>query len=269
MISLERVSKALRGGRDAKSVLSCVDLDIPTDRRIAVLGASSAHKRMLIDLLAGIDLPTGGRIVRRANVSFPVGDLPGFSRDLSIRINVAHVARLYGADVRQTISLVEACTKLDEHFDRAFSKMPRNKRRQLAYAVVFSLPFDTYLLTDDSLAREWCDGAFGDKSEDSSSEIHDLFGARLRSAGMIIPTDDLDFAQRHCELGLLLNRGTLALTQDFDQLPDSRTTPLLESRKRRDERRAKSRSRREERGSDAAARRRLRRRRKLRAAKSE
>jgi capsular polysaccharide transport system ATP-binding protein len=211
MITLEKVTKRVQR---AKPILLSVDFQIPTDRRIAVLGPAGPEKRGFMNLLAGTDMPESGRVVRHKSVSFPVGDLPGFIRELSVRINVAHVARLYGADVRWTVNTVEKVTKIGARFDRPYEQAAAS-RRELAYAVAFSLPFDVYVLADDKLAREWSRQQSSKDGKGKGNDIVALFGARMESAGMIIATDDVEFARKHCDLGLFLHGGELALTEDM------------------------------------------------------
>lgn len=233
MITLENVTKR---AQRTKPILLSVDFQIPTDRRIAVLGPAGSEKRIFTNLLAGTDMPESGRVVRRANVSFPVGDLPGFSRELSVRINVAHVARLYGADVRWTVKTVEKIAKLGTRFDRPYDQVPAPSRKELAYAVAFSLPFDVYVLSDDKLVREWSRQQSGKEGKGIGHDILALFGARMESAGMIIATDDVEFARKHCDLGLFLHGGELALTEDmsnpFDEVKQERRKVRALARRR-------------------------------------
>jgi ABC-type polar amino acid transport system ATPase subunit len=37
----------------------------------------------------------------------------------------------------------------------------------------------------------------------------------MESAGMIIATEDVEFARKHCDLGLFLHDGELALSEDM------------------------------------------------------
>jgi capsular polysaccharide transport system ATP-binding protein len=189
-------------------------VQIPSDRRIALLGPSDKDNQILIDILAGGLMPTAGRVIRKAAVSFPVGRLPGLSSDLTVRVNVAHVARLYGADVRQLLNFVERVLGIGQAFDKPYSEMPSSMRRPLAQVVALGLPFDTYLLADDSLSRG--KASRRGRKNDSSSRQKDIFEARWQTAGMIVPTQDLEFARGHCELGLLLREGRLKLIEDLE-----------------------------------------------------
>jgi len=203
MIVLEDVTKTTWINGRKKNVLSAVNIEIPSDRRIALLGPQQ-HKRMLIHLLGGVERPTTGRIARFADVSFPIGFLPGPSGALSTRANVAHVARLYAADVQRTLKLVEMILDIGPSFDRPYSELNAVNRRHLADIVPLCLPFHTYLLADDKLVQRWQAKKSG-KRETIDTRIDALFSARFRNAGMIIPTADVDFARQRCDMSLVMH----------------------------------------------------------------
>src|SRR4051794_21255813 len=99
MIILDGVTKTAGDGRDKRTILKTTQASLPSNRRIALLGPRPEDKRIFINVLAGIALPDTGRVIRNARVSFPVGHAGGFTPQFSVRLNVAHVARLYGAEV--------------------------------------------------------------------------------------------------------------------------------------------------------------------------
>jgi len=233
MIILDQLSKVVRSDNKTRNVLSSQTIEIPSNRRIALLGSSEDDKRILIELLAGLIMPDAGRIVRKAQLSFPVGQLPGFSKELSIRVNVAHVARLYGANVGQTVKMVERIFTVGKALDRPYGDLPRKMRRPLSQIVAFSLPFDAYLLTDDKLRPEPGKSKSERGEDDFSASCSALFQARMQTSGMIIPTDDSGFAREHCEIGLVLDNGRLKLVDDFSEV--SEVPRLKRQRHRRDD----------------------------------
>lgn len=188
-----------------RAVLSSVNLVIPSDRRIALLGPSILDNRLFLNLLGGIILPRAGRIVRKAKVSFPVGHLGGFAAKLPVRSNVAHLARVYGADVATMVEFVERVAGLGPSFNKPFMLLSSSMKRHLGRIVGYAIPFDLYVLTEEIVRGK-------NKDRDIS---YDLFQARSRTAGMIIPTDSAQFAREHCEMALVLYGGQLIL---FDQV---------------------------------------------------
>lgn len=211
MIIFEQVTKSVGPLFKRRHVLSSVSIKIPTDRRIALVCVKGEDKKTFIELLASIEKPSSGTIIRHAEVSFPVGQLPGFSGNLSVRLNVAHTARLYGADIAATVNLVEEMMASRAAFDRPYKDFPRNFRRLLAQVVAFALPFDLYLLTDDSLRPPT------DRARRSPNAAQMLFAARGKKSGMIIPTKKFEYAREVCDLALVLQDGTLELYEDVNE----------------------------------------------------
>lgn len=215
MIIFDRLTKTV----GSKKVLSSVSIQIPTDRRIALVGGEEADKQIVLEILAGTAMPTVGRINRAAHVSFPVGRLPGFSSDLTVRLNVAHVARLYGANIRQTVRIVEKALRIGPVFDKPYAEVPKNMRRPLAQIVAFTLPFDAYILLDDKFRPPPKERPEGEQI-DHPTVCFEMFRRRLRTSGMIIPTQNVNFAQEYCELGLVLRDGRLELFEDIGEAFD-------------------------------------------------
>jgi capsular polysaccharide transport system ATP-binding protein len=205
MIILDQVTAVI----GSKNILSSVSIQIPSDRRIAVLGGVSRERQLVIELLAGSTMPSAGRVIRKAEVSFPVGYLPGFSRDLTVRLNVAHVARLYGADVRRTINIVERTLDAGPAFDKPYQQLGNDLKKPLAQIVAFALPFDLYTLLDDKLRAAAKERPGNSHRQDRSAACFALFQERCRTSGMIIPTEDENFAQEHCDMALVLKEGRL------------------------------------------------------------
>ena len=213
MIILDQVTKSVGPFFDRRHILSSVTIQIPTDQRIALISQVEGDKKAFVELLAGLAKPTSGTITRLAEVSFPVGQLPGFARDHTVRLNVAHAARLYGAEVAHTIDVVEQVLSMGKSFDRPYAKVPPKMRRPLAEAVAFALPFDLYLLTDDALGRS--DKAGQVPRRRSPAQF--LFEARAKTSGMIIPTRDEKYARENCGMALVLQNGALELFKDVDE----------------------------------------------------
>jgi capsular polysaccharide transport system ATP-binding protein len=213
MIILDQLTTSIGPFFKRRQVLSSVTIQIPTDRRIALVSQPEEDKKRLIELLAGVAKPTSGTITRLAEVSFPVGQLPGFTRDHTIRLNVAHVARLYGSDVGATVDVVEQVMDMGRAFDKPYEDMPRRMRSTLAQAVAFALPFDLYLLTDDRLVP----GGTAGRRRGSAASTQILFEARAKTAGMIIPTRNAEYARDLCNMAMVLQNGALELFKDVDE----------------------------------------------------
>jgi capsular polysaccharide transport system ATP-binding protein len=212
MIILDQLTKTSGPFFKRRHILSLVTIEIPSHQKIALVGQTDQDIRAFIELLAGLAKPTSGTITRLAEVSFPVGQLPGFAKEHTIRLNVAHAARLYGADVAATVDVVEQVMDMGSAFDKPYEHMPRGMRIPLAQAVAFALPFDLYLLTDDRVGA-----SAGRKQPRNTRSANWLFEARAKNSGMIIPTRNVEFARDFCDMALVLQNGTLELFKDVDE----------------------------------------------------
>src|SRR5271163_646703 len=117
MITLDGVSKSyptVHGGR--RVVLDNVSAAFPAGSNVGILGGNGAGKSTLIRLLAGSEMPDRGRVRRGSRVSFPLGYGGTFHGSLSGRENVAFIARVCGANLRETIDYVIEFSELGIYF---------------------------------------------------------------------------------------------------------------------------------------------------------
>src|SRR5579862_6913731 len=63
MIELHEVSKTVTSGAEPLTILHPLTLTIPRGTFVAVVGPSGSGKSTLLGLVAGLDAPTGGRVV--------------------------------------------------------------------------------------------------------------------------------------------------------------------------------------------------------------
>jgi capsular polysaccharide transport system ATP-binding protein len=208
MIIFEGVTTAAGAGQNKRNLLKAVQAVLPSDRRIAIFAQSEQDKKLFIDLLAGLVLPSAGRIVRKAQVSFPPGYLGGFTRGLTVRVNVAHVARIYGAHVDTVVDFVSQISEIGKDFHKLYGDLTPLKKRYLSDILAFSIPFDAYLLGDDVVRP----GTLR-----YNKEARALFEARCKTSGMFIACQHVAFAREFCDMGLVLNKGNLRLFRNLER----------------------------------------------------
>lgn len=209
MISLHNVTKRiLLHGKD-REVLSGVSLTIPTDRRIALLKPNEHDKLVFLHLLAGIILPTRGRIVRKARVSFPVGYLGGFSPELSVRHNIMHVARLYRVNAAELLAFVEQVGEFSMLLDQRFQHLPGPLKNQLGLIIAYGIPFDVYLLPRERGRAKGNPADF----QQTAMALHEM---RARTCGMIVVVNNPNLARNQYDGALILHRGRLHYFDDME-----------------------------------------------------
>jgi len=209
MIALDNVSKSYRtreGGR--RVVLDRVSTELPDGHNFGVLGANGAGKSTLIRLLAGSELPDRGYIRRDNRVSFPLGYGGTFHDALSGRENVAFIARVYGAPLRQTIDYAADFAELGGYLDMPVGTYSAGMRARLAFGTCLAIDFDTYLIDEvtevgDERFRRKCAAVFRD---------------RMRWSDIILVTHNARTIRQYCDRAALLADGELRL---YDEIADA------------------------------------------------
>lgn len=201
MIIFKNVSLSTFEKKSGKKteILSSVNLRIPSNKSIALLGPSEPEKATIIKLICGTMLPSAGYVIRQARVSFPIGQVPGVEPNWSLRLNAAHVARIYGQDDQQVPEFVRRVFAKGTPFNTTYRALPPLEQKRYARILGFSIPFDTYVLLDDRL----------------TPDCYDLFKARQLTSGMIINIQNMSFGHENCESALVMENGTLRLQKNW------------------------------------------------------
>jgi capsular polysaccharide transport system ATP-binding protein len=205
VIALTAVTHDVQTKPAPERILTDVSLEIPADRRIALLGGTQIARKALFDLLSGIALPKSGRVARKCTVSFPVGFLGGFVPELTIRENVGILASMYDQDGPKIVQFISRFADLRPELDKPFGKLPRIVVRRLGLFIAYSMPFDVYLVT---AGRRLMNSAL-------QQDIYGLFKARAATHGMIVSTDP-HFARMHCDMAMIMRLGQIEIFDDVE-----------------------------------------------------
>jgi capsular polysaccharide transport system ATP-binding protein len=191
-----------------REILSSVNLQIPCDRRIALFANSGHDISLLMNLMSGLIVPTSGTVSRRAKVSFPSGHFGSFSELLSVRNNVAHIAGIYGVDGQSLVEFIQNVVHLGPAFDGPWSRVPRDRQHLISQIILFSIPFDMYLLA----------GAVPQPAKSGPARnLYNMFLERTKSAGFVMVARNPELARRHCDMALVLHQRQLHLFDDLDR----------------------------------------------------
>jgi capsular polysaccharide transport system ATP-binding protein len=212
MIALDSVSKTYRvaqGGR--RVVLDRVDAVFPDGCNFGILGSNGAGKSTLIRLLAGSEMPDRGRVRRGGRVSFPLGYSGTFHGSLSGRENVAFLSRIYGCDLRKTVTYVYDFSEVGRYFDMPVNTYSAGMRARLAFGACLAIDFDIYLIDEvteigDDRFRRKCAAAFRE---------------RVLRSDIILVTHNSRTIRQYCDRGAVLANGELRLFDDVSRALDS------------------------------------------------
>jgi capsular polysaccharide transport system ATP-binding protein len=208
MIRLDRVLKMYRIDTFTRVVLNRVSLVLESGHSYALLGVNGAGKTTLIKLIAGIELPNGGRLQRNVRVSWPIGFAGGLHPQLTARENAQFVASVYGEDRAQVVGFVEDFAEIGAYFDAPIYTYSSGMLARVAFGLSMAISFDCYLV-DEIMSVG--DGNFRDRC---AAE----FGRRRASSDIILASHDMATVREYCDRGIVLASGTLHC---YDRIDDA------------------------------------------------
>ncbi|MGL4207495.1 MAG: ABC transporter ATP-binding protein [Aeromonadaceae bacterium] len=211
MIRLENVSKyyATRFGRNY--VLRDVDVSLPADRNIGVLGTNGAGKSTLLRLLGGMDSPNKGRVKRECRVSWPLALNGGFQGSMTGRENCRFICRVHGVhNASKVEQFVQDFSELGNSFDLPVKGYSSGMRSRFSFAVSMAFDFDVYLIDEiisvgDRRFRQKCKEVFDEKRQNSR---------------VILVSHDMKTLRQHCDMGVVLHGGRF---MQFDNIEEAIT----------------------------------------------
>jgi capsular polysaccharide transport system ATP-binding protein len=207
MIVFKNLSKRYRGTPDPKIVFDDVDLTMDSTKRVAVLGAKGSGKTTLLHMIAGMELPSSGKIERFTTVSLPIGYQRAFKPTSTCKENILFLARCYGAKPTEIVNFIKEVTELDGELDLPMRAVVPESRVRIVYALGYALPFETYLI--DTLPA--AGGA------EFRVKCLAMLAERAKTSGIIFATGDVRVARMHCESALLISDRKVHYFSDLDE----------------------------------------------------
>lgn len=189
-------------------MLDEIDLLIPPQVRLVILGQRGAGKTTFLNILSGTATPTRGWVERRAVVSAPLGLVRHALGPMTVRQLAHRLAKLYHADEMEIGYFVARFGSLEEYMDTPVRSLTTQLRGRLNHALFYGLPCDYYLF----------DGAFALRLKGMEARGREAFQQRRSASGMILATSSPSVARDFGGTGCILFRGRLVF---FDTLKDS------------------------------------------------
>ncbi len=211
MIELINASKYYPTRFGRHYIFRNVSLKLPAHLNIGIIGANGAGKSTLMRLLAGVDYPSEGKIVRTGKISWPLGLVPSVLGTLTGRENSRFVLRIYGLsgrEIDQRLVKIAETADIGKYFDMPVRTYSSGMKSRLNFATSMAIEFDYYLFDEV--------GAPGDKAFKKISKA--MVQERLAKSRFILtshnPNDLLDL----CQAAILLGDGQLRY---FDDVRDA------------------------------------------------
>jgi ABC-type polysaccharide/polyol phosphate transport system ATPase subunit len=175
---------------------------------LAVIGPNGAGKSKLLQVLAGIILPSEGSVEVRGHVSSLLTLGAGFDQDLSGRENILLAGAFMGLDdglVRQLLPSIVEYADLGQFIDTPIKTYSSGMRARLGFAIATSVDPDILLL-DEVLATG--DAEFREKSK---ARVIELVKA---AKGIVLVTHDMAWVEEYCNRAMLLEKGQVIIEGD-------------------------------------------------------
>jgi capsular polysaccharide transport system ATP-binding protein len=192
-----------------KWVLQGVNLTIPRNVNVGLIGANGAGKSTLLRIIGGIDHPNKGRVERSCRLSWPMGQ-GGMEPTLTGRQNAKFVCRVHGhqEDLADRLAFVQDFSELGEAFEQPVNTYSSGMRSRLQFALSLAFDFEIYISDEVTAAG---DAAFRKKAAAA-------FKAMANRAGLIMVAHDEGTLRQFCQAGIFLHQ---AEAHWFDEIGEA------------------------------------------------
>lgn len=189
-----------------KVVLHEATMLVETDEKFGLLVPSGEGKSTIIRLLAGVEEPDSG-LVLRDDGGWPLGYSGAFRPEMTGEENVRKFALLVGLDPSELVAFCAEFSGLGEAYFQPLRFYSGRMRARLAFSVSLGIPARTYL-ADDKLTAG--DDAFREKCEAALRE-------RLKSTGLIFVASNPRATEGVCDRHGVLRRGKIIMCDTHEQ----------------------------------------------------
>lgn len=210
MIAFENVSKSFWTGTRRKVILDRASFRIEPGRSLGILAPNGTGKTTIINMMAGLEKPDEGQIVRTSRISFPLGYMGGVVPRHTATENARYIARLYGLDPDYVESFCRWLAGIGEYFDRPLGTYSAGMRSRFTFSLMLALEFDIYLI--DEGMPSTADVEFNRKAGKILRE-------RLSRATVVIVSHQPATIEKFCRSAAVLLNGQLHL---FDTLEEAK-----------------------------------------------
>jgi capsular polysaccharide transport system ATP-binding protein len=209
MIHFKNVSKYYPTKQGRSYVFKDINMSLPTDRNIAILGPNGVGKSTLIKMLGGADFPSSGEIKSEQRISWPLGLQGGLQGSMSARENVRFVARINGfRDTQPVEQQVADFAQIGSYFDEPVKTYSNGMRSKITFglAMAFELNFDVLLI--DELT------AVGDANFKAKSKK--ILLEKYEDTKLIMVNHSISELKQFCQAGVVIKNQTLNYYPDLD-----------------------------------------------------
>jgi capsular polysaccharide transport system ATP-binding protein len=210
MLEFVNVSKSFWTGKKRKIILDQASFRVEIGHSVGILAQNGTGKTTIINMMAGLEKPDEGRIIRTSRISFPLGFMGGVVSKHTGTENARYIARLYGLDPDYVEAFCRYLTGIDEYFDMAVGTYSAGMRARFSFALMLALEFDIYLIDE---------GMPGTTDVEFNRKAGSILQDRLQSSTVIIVSHQANILEKYCRSAAVLRHGKLVM---FDTLEEAK-----------------------------------------------
>jgi len=183
--------------------LKDINMEVEEGKVFGIIGRNGAGKSTLLNILAGISVPTSGKVEINGKVSSILTLGAGFHDELSGRENIylnSSILNISRDEINKKYRSIVEFSELDGFLNYPLKAYSQGMRLRLGFSVAVHLDFDI-LLVDEIFSVG--DVAFQKKCFDKIEEY------RKEGKTMVITSQSLDVIDRICEEVILLENGEI------------------------------------------------------------
>ncbi|NIZ61392.1 ABC transporter [Sedimentitalea sp. CY04] len=208
MIEFQNVSKSFWTGSQHKVILDKVSFRVDLGNSLGVLAPNGTGKTTLINMMAGLEKPDDGEIVRSSKVSFPLGFMGGVVNRLSALENSRFIAKLYGLDPDYVEAYCRWLCGLGEYFDQPVGTYSSGMRARFSFSLMLALDFDIYLVDE---------GMPGTTDVEFNKKAGAILEERLQTTTIIIVSHQAKTLEKFARSAAVLLNGHLHMFETLEE----------------------------------------------------
>jgi capsular polysaccharide transport system ATP-binding protein len=208
MIAFENVSKSFWTGKSRKVILDNASFRVEVGNSLGILARNGTGKTTIINMMAGLEKPDEGKVIRTSRISFPLGFMGGIIPKHTATENARYIARLYGLDPDYIESFCRWLASIDEYFDMPVGTYSSGMRSRFSFALMLALEFDIYLIDE---------GMPSSTDVEFNRKAGQVLRQRLSNATGVVVSHQPATLEKFCKSAAVLRNGRLYMFETLEE----------------------------------------------------
>lgn len=206
MITLLDVTRSIPVSPVPRILLNKVSRHFGRKDRVGILAAAGSGKSTLARMLAGIEPPDHGHVVKQGRISWPIGFSGMLHPDLTGIENIHIIAGSLQRDPAAAIAFCAEFTGLGALLEQQVKRFSPVERGALAFSLSMEVPCDMYI----------ADEVIGYGNQEVREKCDAMLNKRLERAGFIFLSKNPSQLKKKCSSFIALTNGHLIACPDVD-----------------------------------------------------